>query len=99
MLITLKKQVTTEEMVEITLPFFSVEETNYGLKNYYAVHENASFDIMFSDKTVRVLVRSDSSLISDAIKHTPITEQDFDFAYQMAIDRLTKSVQPQKQIV
>lgn len=91
MLITVKKEVTQEETVEVQLPFFSVEDTRTW-KNYYAVHENASMAIMIGDHVTNISIFSDSSKLNEAVRYTEITEQDFDFAYQMALDRLQKAV-------
>lgn len=98
MLVTTKKQITTEETVEVKLPFFSVEDNGIW-KNYYAIHENMSIDLMYSGHICRLAIVNDNTRITEAVKHTEITEQDFDFAYQMALDRLTKAVNPQKESI
>lgn len=84
-----KKQV--EETVEVTLPFFSVEDST-AHKVYYAIYEKVSFEVLIGTHVCLVSIVNDSDKIKEAIKKEPITEIDFDFAYQMALDRLQKSI-------
>lgn len=90
----IKKQV--EETVEVKLPFFSKSPSQ---SLYYAIHENVSFRVLLGDFVCNVSIINDSSAISEAIIYEPITEMDFDFAYQMALERLTKAVHPKKEAV
>lgn len=92
----IKKQV--EETVEVSLPFFSVEEF-FGSKTYYAVYETVSFSVIIGSHVCNVSIVNDCSKITEAIRYEPITEMDFDFAYQMAIERLKKSVNPTEKAI
>ena len=96
MLIEVKKETT--EMVEINLPIYFKTDWQY----YAWLDETKVITLHMRGDGVGLLIAVGEPDSSDRRKVQvceKITAEDFDFAYQMALERLTKAVHPQKEAV